>query len=134
LEFYFSLLYQDHSASDAARMMAGGDGRASRHPSRRPASLRVAGLLWMRPGKFKPIGFMGSIVQSEVRARTRVICPSGGVREILSSPRAKNISLAPSGKSPARFRVSRLDEEGRYARIVTKRGAGCGGRDDVVCA
>jgi hypothetical protein len=63
-----------------------------------------------------------------------VTCPTGGVREFLSSPLAKNISLAPSGKSPAHFRPSRLDEEGRYARIVTKREAGCGGRDNVVCA
>jgi hypothetical protein len=29
----------------------------------------------------------------------RLICPSGCVREFLSSPRAKNISLNPSGKS-----------------------------------
>jgi len=42
--------------------MAAGDGGASRHPSRRPASLRVAGLLTMRSGEFRPIGFMESIV------------------------------------------------------------------------
>jgi len=29
----------------------------------------------------------------------QVICPTGSVREFLSSPRAKNISLNPSGKS-----------------------------------
>src|SRR5450631_3998057 len=34
--------------------MAAGDGCASRHPSRRPAPLRVAVLLRMRSGEFKP--------------------------------------------------------------------------------
>src|SRR6266566_1404817 len=46
-------------------------------------------------------------------------CPTGKSRspaEFLSSPRAKNTSLAPSGKSPARFRASRLDAEGRYGQ------------------
>jgi hypothetical protein len=44
----------------------------------------------------------------------------------LSSPRAKNIFVFIDGKSPAY--VSRpVPEEGRLA-IVTKRGAGCGGR------
>jgi hypothetical protein len=50
-----------HRASDASRRMAAGDGCASRHPSRRPAPLRVAVLLRMRSGEFKPIGFMDSI-------------------------------------------------------------------------
>jgi hypothetical protein len=40
------------------------------------------------------------------------------------------IPLAASGKSPAHFRASRLDEEGRYA-IVTSVGVGCDGRDEV---
>jgi hypothetical protein len=41
--------------------MAAGDGRASGNPSRRPASLRDAGLLRMRSGEFLPIGVMVSI-------------------------------------------------------------------------
>jgi hypothetical protein len=49
--------------------------------------------------EFEPIGFVESIVQSDVCARTRVICPTGMVCEILSSPSAKNILLNPSGKS-----------------------------------
>jgi hypothetical protein len=39
------------------------DGRASCHPSRRPALLRSAGLLRMRSGDFEPISFMESIHQ-----------------------------------------------------------------------
>jgi hypothetical protein len=42
---------EEHRASDASRRMAAGDGRASCHPSRRPASLRFAGLLRMRSGE-----------------------------------------------------------------------------------
>jgi hypothetical protein len=45
----------------ALRRMAAGDGRASCHPSRRPASLRVAGLLRMRSVEFEPIGFKEAI-------------------------------------------------------------------------
>jgi hypothetical protein len=61
----------------------------------------------------------------------QLICPSGGVREFLSSPLAKIFCFRFSN---GMSRASRLDEEGRYARIVTKREARCGGRDDVVCA
>jgi hypothetical protein len=46
--------------------MAAGDGRASRRPSRRQASLRDTGLLWMRSVEseligFRQLGFMESI-------------------------------------------------------------------------
>ena len=57
---------------------------------------------------------------------------SGGAHEFLSSPRAKNISILFSkicGASP----VFRLDARGALRLIVTKRRAGCGGRDAVVC-
>jgi hypothetical protein len=38
--------------------------------------------------------------RSHFRAhRQQLICPTGGVREFVSSPLAKNISLNPSGKS-----------------------------------
>jgi len=55
---------EEHRASDASRRMAARDGRASRHPSRRPATLRAAKLLKMRSGEFKPIGFIKSVVYS----------------------------------------------------------------------
>ncbi len=45
----------------ALRRMAAGEVRASRHPSRRPASLRSARLLRMRSGEFETTGFMKSI-------------------------------------------------------------------------
>jgi hypothetical protein len=49
---------------------------------------------------------------------------------VVASLRARKIPLAASGKSPAHFRASRLDEEGatRSSRAL---GSGCDGRDDV---
>jgi hypothetical protein len=59
----------------------------------------------------------------------QVICPTGSVREFLSSPRVKNKSLFNSPNQwlhcaiPSRY-------EGRFA-IVTNVGMGCGGRGSV---
>jgi hypothetical protein len=57
------------------------------------------------------------------------IQPDGQISKNLSSPRAKNFPLLIRGKSLSC--CSRLvPQEGRLA-IVTKRGAGCGGRSGV---
>jgi hypothetical protein len=54
-------------------------------------------------------------------------------RKNLSSLRAKNIPLPPSGKSGLPVRPILSLQEGRIM-IVTKRGMGCGGRGSVGAA
>jgi hypothetical protein len=56
----------------------------------------------------------------------QLICPTGKSPIFLSSPPAKNISLAPSGKSSPLISTV-LPHKGAY-RDRHERGAGCGGR------
>jgi hypothetical protein len=49
--------------------------------------------------------------------KSQLICPTGGPAKILSIPSAKNISLAPSGKSGAMSRASRA-ERGALANVI----------------
>jgi hypothetical protein len=59
----------------------------------------------------------------------QVICPTGSVREFLSSPRVKNKSLFTTPNQWLHYAIpSRY--EGRFA-IVTNVGMGCGGRGSV---
>jgi hypothetical protein len=60
------------------------------------------------------------------RHQARQIDPTGKSPKNLSSPRAKNIPLSPSGKSVILIRPSH-PTRGALA-IVTKRAVGCGGR------
>jgi len=53
--------------------------------------------------------------------------PGGQIGKKLSSTGAKNNALVSSGKSSLQARPVPTRQEGRLA-IVTKRGAGCGGR------
>jgi hypothetical protein len=72
-------------------------------------------------------------VASAVASKGRnfgVICPTGGGREILSSPLAKNISVFPKPKSVVWFAPSRLDQRDVTANRH-EREAGCGGRGSV---
>jgi hypothetical protein len=55
----------------------------------------------------------------------QLICPTGWLREFLSSPFAKNISLYPKQNRMYQSRRPALDPEGRFA-VVTN--AGCGMR------
>jgi hypothetical protein len=55
-------------------------------------------------------------------------CPVGQINNFLSSPLAKNIPLSLSGKSALPARAIPPHRRGVCA-IVTKREAGCGGRD-----
>src|SRR5450755_1972921 len=63
----------------------------------------------------------------------QVICPTGELRGFLSSPSAKNI-LLPFFRSTWFTIRHPASSRGALRPIVTKRGVGCGGRDDVVCA
>jgi hypothetical protein len=54
---------------------------------------------------------------------TRLICPTGSCDENLSTPRAKNIPLVPSGKSTPLLSAIPRSHEGRIA-IVTDVGRG----------
>jgi|GEM_PF-3323911 hypothetical protein len=65
--------------------------------------------------------------------RRLVICPTGVLLKILSSPLCKNISLHPSGKSSLQIRAIPPPHKGRIA-IVTDAGCGCGGRGSVLRA
>jgi hypothetical protein len=61
------------------------------------------------------------------------ICPTGAFGEFLSSPLPKKYFASVFQKYMVDFSSSRLDAMALQP-IVTERGAGCSGRDAVVCA
>jgi hypothetical protein len=90
-------LLKERRTSDASRRMAAGDGRASRHPSRRSASLRVAEFLRIEVRGGQQIDFMESIH-----------LPDGGASRAAPRPVSSSCSrfLPSSGPWRERFRLA----------------------------
>jgi hypothetical protein len=75
-------------------------------------------------GNFDPVGDVDPILESMLASL--LICPSGGLVIVLSSPFGKNILLFRNCKSVYSPAIP-SHSEGRYAN-VTNAGRGCGGR------